>query len=213
MKYYSQYQQDEIIFERFFKSQTKGFFLDIGAMDGIHCSNSKFFEDLGWDGLLIEPNPSQIPILKTNRDWEIIQKAVVSNSELSFETKFQPFPTGAWGQGLAGIPSKYHPNHIERILFEEHQGLIKNIPEWIDVETVTVKELFSLCPSNIDILSLDIEGNELEILKSINFENYTIKVITVENNYYGNEIQDFMISKNFNLFCTTGCDEIYFNKG
>ena len=57
MKYYSQFEQDKFIYENYFINKTKGYFVDIGAHDGITFSNSKFFEELGWDGVCIEPNP------------------------------------------------------------------------------------------------------------------------------------------------------------
>ena len=40
---------------RFFPKKNDGFYLDIGAHDGITISNRLFFENLGWNGILIEP--------------------------------------------------------------------------------------------------------------------------------------------------------------
>ena len=51
MVFYSQYNQDEYIYNNFFKNKKdKGFFLEIGADDGIRFSNCKFFEEtLNWE--------------------------------------------------------------------------------------------------------------------------------------------------------------------
>ena len=57
MKFYSQCGQDKWAYENLFKNKNDGFFIEIGADDGIHFSNTKFFEDLGWNGICIEPSP------------------------------------------------------------------------------------------------------------------------------------------------------------
>ena len=43
MQYYSQFKQDQVLNEQIFKNKTDGFFVDIGAYDGITDSNSLFF--------------------------------------------------------------------------------------------------------------------------------------------------------------------------
>ena len=48
MKFYSQYRQDEWLYNNLFKDKKDGTFLEIGADDGIDKSNTKLFEDLGW---------------------------------------------------------------------------------------------------------------------------------------------------------------------
>jgi hypothetical protein len=57
MKFYSQFNQDRYMFETFFKENKKGFFVDIGAHDGITGNNTKFFEEIGWSGVCVEPLP------------------------------------------------------------------------------------------------------------------------------------------------------------
>ena len=54
-----------------------------------------------------------------------------------------------------------------------------------EVETITLMELLEAhnAPSEIDYLSIDTEGSELEILKSFDFSRYKIRVITCEHNY------------------------------
>ena len=59
----------------------------------------------------------------------------------------------------------------------------------------------------IDLISIDIEGNELDVLKSIDFDKYRIKVIIIENNA-PNELSylKFFLEKNFNYFYRVGMD-------
>ncbi len=72
--------EDKKIYERFFKPYTNdggklsrngvGTFVELGAFDGLHETNSRFYEAcLGWEGLLIEGNPSVYERLKGHRPW------------------------------------------------------------------------------------------------------------------------------------------------
>jgi hypothetical protein len=51
MQKYSQYGQDTFVYENFFKNKNDGFFVDIGAYDGVSLSNTLSLEELGWSGL------------------------------------------------------------------------------------------------------------------------------------------------------------------
>jgi hypothetical protein len=75
MQYYSQYGQDKFLFENFFINKKEGFFLDIGAHDGVNGNNTFLFEKIGWSGVCIEPIPSVFEKLKkiVNVYWLILQ--------------------------------------------------------------------------------------------------------------------------------------------
>ena len=79
--YHSQYGQDKIINERIFGSKRNGFFVDIGANDGITGSNTYFFEkELSWKGVCIEPQPDIFNKLAKNRKSECHNCAVSSKT-------------------------------------------------------------------------------------------------------------------------------------
>ena len=57
-QYYSQFKQDQFLNEVLFNNKKNGFFIDIGAHDGVTISNTLFFEKQNdWKGICIEPNP------------------------------------------------------------------------------------------------------------------------------------------------------------
>ena len=85
MNYYSQFQQDEWLYNKFYKNKIDGVFLEIGADDGIDKSNTKFFEDLGWTGLCIEPSPDRFSKLISNRKCICENISVYSSSNLELE--------------------------------------------------------------------------------------------------------------------------------
>ncbi|MBU2103289.1 MAG: FkbM family methyltransferase [Candidatus Omnitrophica bacterium] len=63
--------------------------------------------------------------------------------------------------------------------------------------------------TKIDLCNIDIEGGELDILKSIDFTTINIKMFVVENPYEVKKMRDFMESRGYVLIKTLGCDDVY----
>ena len=79
------------------------------------------------------------------------------------------------------------------------------------IKTITFDQVLSK-NSKIDYLSIDIEGGEMALLNSINFNDYEIKVISVENNIPEKQnFKNFFDDKNFTYFDRVGQDEIFYN--
>ena len=55
--YYSQFGEDRIL-DRLFRGKRKGFCVEVGANNGVDGSTTLHFEELGWDCILVEPNPT-----------------------------------------------------------------------------------------------------------------------------------------------------------
>tara|TARA_B110000285_G_C15063892_1_gene583961 strand:- start:17 stop:859 length:843 start_codon:yes stop_codon:yes gene_type:complete len=203
-KFTSQSGQDKIIYDNFFRNyKIVGFFVDIGAYDGRLGSNSFFFEKfLGWKGIAIEPSKKQYNKLLQVRNCLCLNEAVTANkSEVEFCDVIEG-PTMMSG--------------IKNISFENNLKLINNVQ---DSEINTYKiETISFATAvgdkkNIDYLSIDIEGGEKELIESIDYNTYDIKIISIENNSPNNiNYNDFLTSQGFNFFNSVGHDEIYFNK-
>ena len=200
-RYYSQAGQDKIIFETFFKNLNEGFFVDLGAYDGIMGSNSFFFEKhLGWQGVLVEPSKNQFAKLYNNRVNKCINKAVSkSNQKLEFVDVVSGYTQ------MSGLNQSHYQDTYNTIRAD-----LNSNTQIYNVDTSTFNDLVT--QTDIDYLSIDIEGGELDILKSIDFNIYKIKVISVENNK-PNEISysNFLETKGFKFFEYCGADEIYFN--
>ena len=201
MKYYSQFEQDKTVYQMFFKNKTEGYFVDIGAHDGTTFSNSKFFEELGWSGVCVEPNPKIFDVLQSTRKCKCVKKAVADKVGTA-----QFFQILGEADMLSGLADEFNQRGIENI----HHNIQNNEFDYINVEL----DLFdNIVDSNIiDFLSLDTEGNELKILQTIDFNKYDIKVITVENNDYDNKFNSFLTPKNYQFIKRLGCDELYVKK-
>jgi FkbM family methyltransferase len=201
MKFYSQFQQDKFAYENFLKNKQKGYFVDIGAYDGECDSNSLFFENLGWDGICIEPNPEMFKKLQNIRKCTCLPYAVSNKNEI---TQFFQIKEGGPAV-LSGLVNEFTERSIERINeynLEDNQNF-----NYIDIECKTFDSIIDVY--NIDFLSLDTEGNELKILQSIDFNKYNIDIITVENNDYNSKFIDFLTTKNYTFITRLGCDELF----
>ena len=200
-KFFSQAGQDKVIKNHFFPNKKNGFFLEIGAYDGIEGSNCFHFEKfLNWNGIAFEPSKIQYEKLKNNRNCKILNKAM-SNSIL--EVDFVEVIEGL--TQMSGIKNENYT--AEKIIKKNGQcktEISKIITTTFDKEVSSDQE--------IDYLSIDIEGGELSVLETIDFEKYTIKVVSVENNLPDKfNFNSFFISKNFSFFDRVGQDEIFYN--
>ena len=201
-RYPSQAGQDKIIKEVFFKNKKNGFFVEIGAYDGIVGSNCYYFERfLNWNGIALEPSIFQFEKLKKNRKCKLLNNAV------SHEIKDVEFIEVIEGlTQMSGINNDFFKRNIDIISNNE-----KSKTRSFNLKTIIFEQIVS---KNVDIdyLSIDIEGGEMDLLNSINLNNNDIKVISVENNIPKDQnFKDFFDNKGFIYFDRVGQDEIFYN--
>lgn len=168
-----------------------GFFIDIGASDGIEGSNSFFLErHFAWRGILVDPCRESHPSLCRNRTGVIDFRCVFSETGLK-----QDFYS--YG-GLSTVASYIDSDRWGGL---RRQGAGKTY----SVNTVSLYDLLQQysAPSVINYLSLDTEGTEYEILRNFPFNLYVFKAITVEHNYTSNR------EKIHDLLCRSGYKRVY----
>ena len=201
-KFPSQSGQDKIIKNYFFKDKKHGFFVEIGAFDGIMGSNCFHFEKfLNWEGIAFEPSNTQFEKLKLNRKCHLINKAIATEEK---EVEFLEIEEGY--TQMSGILNEKYIS--EETIKKDPRSKTKKI-----IITTTTFDKNIPFDKEIDYLSIDIEGGEMELLDSIDFKKYNIKVISVENNSPEKlNFKEFFDKKNFNYFDRVGQDEIFYNK-
>jgi FkbM family methyltransferase len=188
--YKSQIGQDKYISDNIFNNKKNGFFIELGATDGISLSNTYFFEkELGWGGICIEPNPKYKDDLIKNRDCHKSFSPVYSVG--GKEVEFELINQGEY----SGIK-----NHLNHVPINNQSSL--NIEKTIIMKTETLTAILDKynAPKYIDYLSLDTEGSELEILKGLDFNKYIIGYISVEHNYgqpNRSHIHEFLINNGY----------------
>lgn len=189
-------------------NKLNGIFIDVGAYDGITYSNSLYFEsELNWTGVCIEPNPVAFKKLKENR------KSININAGISNIEQILPFyRVSGYAEMLSGFKDFLHKDHIDRIYND-----IQNHGGKMDVIDVKSMKLSNVIKENnlfdIDYLSIDVEGNELNVLKSIDFDKCNIHYISAENiSNEDTEVKEFLFSKGYEFVKNVCSDDIYRKK-
>lgn len=185
--YYSQDKQDEMLDTYVFKGYNRGVFVEIGAWDGLCFSNTLFFEkERKWNGINIEPLPDKYEQLVKNRPNAINMNVAINDVE--GETEFLAI-SGNTGM-LSGIKANYDTRHLQRI--EKETTELQTQATTIKVQTRRLDSIFRQHNiQRVHYLSIDAEGSEMNIVRSIDFDFTYIDVIGFENNY-----DVFMIRKN-----------------
>jgi FkbM family methyltransferase len=167
VKSYSQEAQDLKVLLHY-KLKKNGYFLEIGASDGINLSNTYLLEkEYNWSGICVEPIKDDYQKLILNRSCHCSNNAVyaISGEKLEFDI--------------------YEYNLLSGI--NKHNTVYNGqaIKEKIIVETISLNDLLKKynAPKFIEYLSLDTEGSEYEILSSFDFDYYKIGLIHVEHNF------------------------------
>ena len=158
---HSQIYQD--IFVYFFSNlKKKGFFIEIGAADGINISNTYLLEKkFYWDGIICEPNPFHKLSNLTNR------KAILDTNIIDYKD----------------LKKKYF--YMNDDTFNSSINKNKKYKKKIYLKTISLNFLLNKykCPKTIDYISIDTEGNEYSILKNFNFKKFNVKIFTIEHNF------------------------------
>jgi FkbM family methyltransferase len=193
--FYSQYKQDEFLENKVFKGHKNGVFIDVGAHDGIAINNTLYFEKTNnWNGINIEPICSVYKKLTQNRPNSINLNCAVCNHD--GKTEF--LCNSGYTEMISGIKDTFEPEHIKRL--NKENSIMGSTTQTIDVKT---QKLETICDTynikHINYLTIDVEGAEFEVIKSINFDKVFIDVIGFEDNY-GNRAEpiiNYLKSKNY----------------
>jgi FkbM family methyltransferase len=183
---YSQYGEDLVI-DGIIGYKSTGFYVDIGANDPTNLNNTKRFSDRGWKGINIEPNPVLFKKLGEQRPGDINLNIGIGPS-----TQESPFYMVS-----ADTLSSFNEADAERNcrIFNERIIEIMNIhmqPLAVVFETYCTGK-------DIDFMSVDVEGFELEVLQTNDWGRYRPYLIVIEINNNTNEILSYLKKNDYAL--------------
>lgn len=163
---YSQFGEDRII-ESCFVGQEHGVYVDVGCNHPVMYSNTWKLYRRGWRGVAVDPNPDLVSEFKKVRPKDIAIQKVVSNGIEPVDFYFSKTSNLVSGIG------------------EKREGHWQRTEENSTVESCTPVRLCDLLeehkiPSQFELLSVDVEGHELEVLDSLDFIQFSPKVIVIE---------------------------------
>ena len=197
---FKSYSSQDLIAYIYFNAKKTGFYIDIGAADGITISNTYALEKLGWDGICIEPLPGVFAELEKNRRCFKYNVALSTSRATGVD-----FLKVSDSLGLSGLEAQM-PDRIREGL--ERDG---RVIEHVLVDTVTFEDVMENHPEikSIDFLSIDVEGAELIVLDTIDFARYRFELITIENNPGGAALREYMSARGYRLFLDLGVDQMF----
>ena len=198
--FYSQMGEDQFIQTLLCDRVSKGgFYLDIGCNHPIRFSNTFGLYCNGWTGICVDANLELVNEFKKVRKRDHVVHAAISDKEKEVEFYFSKLD----------LASTMHVPFLENEWVKENYEL-KEKKKMTTVTLDTLLDNFSrerqdLALDRIDLLSIDAEGHDFNVLKSINLQKYRPSLIVIEMHEFDqghlkeNEICQYMKSCDYNL--------------
>lgn len=193
-------QGEDLILRELFEYAKSGFYVDVGAHHPFRFSNTYLFYKVGWRGLNIDAMPGSMKLFNRFRPRDINIECGVAFNGGGGSMIYYSFNEPALN-GFSTILKTKYDNHPLYHLIDEIPVLVRSLESILD-EYLPQK-------THIDFLSVDVEGLDLEVLRSNNWEKYRPKVVVVEcwnsdlENIYHTETYSFLSSQNYKLFAKT----------
>ena len=219
----------------YFRRVHNGFFVDVGANDGVIWNNTLGLENRGWTGICIEPHPDIFKEL-TKDKFILLPRPIVADtlegldgaeaatciiyqymgrraeciqiaiSDKEGEADFLSFK-GDWDSNmLSGLVDTIDPKQRKRVDFKKHVATA-------EVKKVQCKKLQTIFDqrkiTGVHYLSIDVEGAEINVLNSINFDKMHIDLISVEANYDRKSLDKILKKKGYKFIEKVQCDCFY----
>jgi FkbM family methyltransferase len=200
-KSYGQLGQDllALAYFRFYPAESKAF-LDVGAFDGISFSNVRLFFEEGWSGVCIEPclkNYKKLELLY--KDTSVVTvRAAATDYEGELELNVATIPWAKeWGSDVSS----------------QKRDTIERWPDYVwEKETVPATTVDQVLESNhlghIDFASIDVEGQEMEVLRGFDLHKYRPQLLVVEysNTAERKDLIEYLRHQGYFLWSDNGQD-------
>ena len=181
-QYYYGQDGEDVLLRVFYKHLNyKGFYVDIGAFNPKILSNTYWYYERGWHGINIDANPASITLFnkKRKRDINILSGVSDTNGEMNYYY---------WGEGSA-------MNTFSEEFYKKWSADGLKLKEIKKVQMQPINAILDkYVPEGqpIDFVTLDVEGFEMKILTTYNFEKYAPEYFLIEDHDFANAYTDFM---------------------
>jgi FkbM family methyltransferase len=157
---------EDVMLARLFAGRKTGFYVDVGAADPINLSVTKWFYDLGWSGLNIEPNKQLFELLAADRPRDINLNCGVG--AVASEARFLELEVGEL--------SSFDPR-VQQQADDSGKSGATRVVEVLPLTDILERHCAT---QTIDFLKIDVEGWELEVLKGLDLRRFRPTVLLAE---------------------------------
>ena len=198
---------DKIVQQRFFPGQNSGILVEVGAARPDYLSNSALYRSLGWTVISIEPNPEFCDLYR-ERGLPILEYACGDHDEDGVDFSV----VKSHGVHYEGGEVSYE-SHSSLAIKDEHARLESNLD--IRKIKVNLRRLDTILQTHapqiehIDLLSVDVEGWELEVLNGLDFSKLRPRVMVIENLFRERKYRASMRARGYNLWRCVRPNDIY----
>lgn len=184
---------DDIQLFKLINSIKPGVYVDIGCWHPIKASNSYFFHLRKWKGLCIDANPDLKPLYKKYRSGDIFLNYGIGTSE-------EPMVFNFLNEGFSSM-------NTFNMEFLKSENLEIQIKSSLKIPVLSLSEILEThldLNDRLDFFDVDVEGSDLDVLKSNNWDKFRPKIIMVEtnkslNNDVNSELADYLTRVGYKL--------------
>ena len=198
---------EDLVIDRLLNRKKNGFYVEVGAHHPFRFSNSFFFYRKGWHGICIDPLPGTKKIFNRFRPRDVALELGVSEThgDLNYFMFNEP-ALNTFDEKLA----------TERNLSDGYRIIQK-----ISIPTLPLSKILDtqiIPESGIDLLSVDVEGFDLQVLTSNDWGRFLPNIVIAEalsfdfENFLKDPVCNFLVNKNYFLYAKTGCSLIFIQK-
>ncbi len=186
---------EDLQLKKLINEKTPGVYVDIGCWHPIKASNTYFFSLRKWKGICVDPNPEMKELYKKIRPNDIfINKGIGMNQEKN--------------HFYFMLDKKYSSmNTFEESFILKH-NLTDKVKKKLEIKTTRLDSLLSKYineDDRLDFFDIDVEGMDLDVLKSNNWEKYRPKIIMIESDFciqrdMNSDLTKYLKKQNYTLY-------------
>ena len=177
---------EDIEIVKYFDNKKNGFYVDVGSYHPIERNNTMLLYNKGWEGINIDISDFSIKLFDQLRPRDINLNLAVSKNEGEIEMYFQ--------KKLSQL-STIKKEQIKK----SFQGEVK-IRKIISKTLTSILDESKFANKKIDFLDIDVEGADMDVLESLDFEKYSPELIcieVIEKNNEDSNIFNFLRKKDY----------------
>lgn len=199
--YYSQFGEDRLL-DKLFQGKRRGVCVEVGANNGVDGSTTLHFEEIGWDCILVEPNPALCRAVRARRKAQLFECAASSVS----------------GTAILHVAVGAEQSHAVSALGDERTSaqILKEHGFQTEPVEVALRRLDDILDeaepaAAVDFISIDVEGHELELLRGFSLDRWRPTVLIVEDNspMWETSVRDYLNEHGYVRFRRTGVNDWY----